>query len=400
MADPMIVEKVLDQVDEREVVAFTQEVIRFESQNGNEGPIARWLASRMSQMGMKVRLTDVHEGRLNVVAVLPGKEERIGLLFHGHTDTIPLLDMEDPLSGKIVNGYIWGRGSCDQKGGLAASIMAIQAIIRAGVPLRKGLAVATVIDEESEHRGSWALVEEGLQADGAIVTEPSDLRLLLACKGTAPLRITIYGKIAHGSTPWLGVNAIEKAAKVVLALGKLPLSIVELPGLGTMCGSINIGLIEGGTAYNNVAHECLIFLDRRMVPGETQATCLAEIQQLLDRLASEDPEFRAAVEVSRPDWKWHHIKKRGLKPAVTSADTSVARALMWAHLKVVGEPVELGYTHGYMDMDFLVNDLKIPTINYGPGDTAFSHTDQERLDIKELLIATKVYALAALEMCL
>jgi len=400
MANPLIMEQVFSQIDEEEVIAFTQEMIRFESQNGNEGPIAQWLADRLERMGMEVRLTNVHQGRLNVIAMLPGREGRIGLLFHGHTDTIPFLNMEDPLSGKIVDGYIWGRGSCDQKGGLAASIMAVQAIIRAGVQLRKGIGIAAVIDEESEHRGSYALVEEGLQADGAIVTEPSDLRLLLACKGSAPLRITLYGKIAHGSTPWLGINAIEKAAKVVLALGELPLEVAELPGLGTMRGSINIGVIQGGTAYNNVAHECSIFLDRRMVPGETQATCMEEIQRLLDRLAYEDPDIRATLEVARPDWKWHRIKERGLKPAVTSPHASVAQALMWAHQVVVGEPVELGYTHGYMDMDFLVNDLGIPTANYGPGDTAFSHTHQERLDIQELLIATKVYALAALKMCL
>lgn len=400
MADPLIQEKVLSQIDEGEVIAFTQEMIRFESQNGNEGPIARWLADRLKQLGMEVRLKDVHQGRLNVVAVLPGSEEGIGLLFHGHTDTIPFLNMENPLSGEIVDGYIWGRGSCDQKGGLAASVMAVQAVVRAGIPLRKGLAVAAVIDEESEHRGSYALVEEGIQADGAIVTEPSDLRLLLACKGSAPIRITFHGKIAHGATPWLGVNAIEKAAKAVLALCELPLREVELPGVGTMRGSLNIGLVQGGTAYNNVAHECSIFLDRRMVPGETQDTCLAEIQQLLDRLASHDPQFRATLEVARPDWKWDRIKKRGLNPAVTPVDALVAQALVRAHELVTGQPVEIGYTHGYMDMDFLVNDLGIPTVNYGPGDTAFSHTDHERLDIKELLVATRVYALAALEMCL
>ena len=177
MADPVIQKKVLSQIDEGEVVTFTQEVIRFESQNGNEGPIGQPASDRLEQLGMEVRLTDVHRGRLNVVAVLPGSEEGIGLLFHGHTDTIPFLNMENPLSGEIVDGYIWGRGSCDQKGGLAASIMAVQAIVRAGVPLRKGLAVAAVIDEESEHRGSYALVEEGIQADGAIVcllyTSPS-----------------------------------------------------------------------------------------------------------------------------------------------------------------------------------------------------------------------------------
>lgn len=399
MVEHEVQERVLAQIDDEEVIAFTQEVIRFESQNGNEGPIARWLAGYLEELGLEVEITNVHEDRANVLAILPGSEEGIGMLFHGHTDTIPFLNMEDPLSGEIGDGYIWGRGSCDQKGGLAASIMAIKAIAEAGVPLRKGLALAAVVDEESEHRGSYALAERGLEADGAIVTEPADLMLLPGCKGTAPLRITFHGKIAHGSVPWLGVNAIEKAAKAVLALQELQPCVVEIPDLGEVRGTLNIGLIEGGTAYNNVPHECSIFIDRRMVPGETQTSCMTEIQELLDRLAADDPDFKATLEVARPDWNWEPIKKRGLNPAVTSTDAKITQAVMRAHREVVGEPVELGYTNGYQDMDFLVNDLGIPTVNYGPGDTAFSHTDQERLDVSELLTATRVYALAALEMC-
>jgi len=400
MIDSAVRDKVLGQLHDDEIIAFAQQMIRFESQNGHEGPIARWIADELGALGLKLTLEDVHDGRLNVIGVLPGKKEGIGLLFHGHTDTVPFLNMENPLSGEIVDGYIWGRGSCDQKGGVAASIMALKAIVRAGIPLSKGLAVAAVIDEESEHRGSYALVDMGLKADSAIVTEPSDLRLLLGCKGTAPIQITFYGKIAHGSNPWLGINAVEKAAKAVLALAQMPTHEVEVPRLGTVRSSINIGLISGGTAYNNVPHECTICIDRRMVPGETQDSCLAEIQQVLDQLASEDPDFKASMEIARPDWKWERIKKRGLNPAITSPDEDISQAVMRAHETAIGSPVELGYTNGYMDMDFLVNDLGIPTVNYGPGDTVFAHTDHEKLDIDELLKATRVYALTALEMCL
>ena len=154
MAHTEVRDKVLNELRDEEIIAFAQEMIRFESRNGHEGPIARWLADEFRAMGLQVTVDDVHDGRLNVIAVLPGAEERIGLLFHGHTDTVPFLNMENPLSGEIIDGYIWGRGSCDQKGGLAGAIMALKAIVRAGIPLGKGVAVAAVIDEESEHRGS------------------------------------------------------------------------------------------------------------------------------------------------------------------------------------------------------------------------------------------------------
>jgi len=396
LADTLI-ETVLGEIHDQAVVEFTQALVRIPSVNGEEAEAADFVARACRQGGLEVTVRDVHDGRPNVLAVLPGRKSNdIGLLLHGHTDTVPFLGMKNPLSGEVVNGHIWGRGSVDQKGGLAASVMALLALARADVPLAKGVAVAAVIDEESEHRGSMALVDEGFRADFAIVTEPSDLRLLVGCKGTAPIRITLTGVLAHGSNPWLGVNAIEKAARVVIALGEIEPRAVEVPGVGRMQGSINVGLIEGGTAYNNVADRCSLWLDRRMVPGETQATVLEEIRALLDDLAAQDPDFKAMAEIARPDWRWERIKERGLNPAMVSLDSQIVAAVRMSHQRVVGEPVELGYTHGYMDMDFLINDLGIPTVNYGPGDTAYSHTDHERLRVDHLLAATRVYALTAL----
>jgi acetylornithine deacetylase/succinyl-diaminopimelate desuccinylase-like protein len=165
-----------------------------------------------------------------------------------------------------------------------------------------------------------------------------------------------------------------------------------------MQGTLNIGLIQGGTAYNNVPDSCSIWIDRRTVPGETQASVLAEIQQVLEHLTSEDYKFRAKAEVARPDWKWEAIRDRGLNPALTSPKSPVAQALTSAHKQATGKEVKLGYTNGYNDSDFLVNDLGIPTVNYGPGESARSHTLDEKLRIDHLLTAVRVYLLAALEL--
>lgn len=132
------------------------------------------------------------------------------------------------------------------------------------------------------------------------------------------------------------------------------------------------------------------------MPGETQATALAEVQAVLDRLASEDPQFRAQTEIARPDWAWERIRARGLNPAVCSPDSPIAQAVAEAHLSETGKAVEIGYTHGYNDGDFLINDLAIPTVNYGPGETDRSHSAQEALRIDQLLTATRVYLRSAL----
>ena len=398
-------QKALACVADEALIRFTQDFIRINSVNPNldpgssEGAVVDYLAQACRDAGLQVSKEEIVPGRPNLYCVLPGAQDGIGLAFLGHTDTVPFLGMRDPLSAEIQDGYIWGRGGVDMKGGVAASVQALLVLALSGVRLRKGVALWAVIDEESEHRGAYALEQAKFQADACIVTEPSDLRLLLGCKGTAPVRIDVEGVLAHGSNPWLGVNAIEKAARVIQALERLEPKSIYIPELDMRVqGSVNVGVIRGGTQYNNVADSCSMFLDRRMVPGETQASVLAEINQILETLAAADPKFKARAEISRPDWHWEPIIRRGLNPAYTSPGSPVVAALQASYKQIMGRDVTLGYTHGYMDMDFTVNGLGIPTVNFGPGETAYSHTANERLRIADLLAATRIYILAALSL--
>ena len=394
----MKTEDILATLNNNDIVAFTRKFVQIASVNGEEKEAAYFLANALEEAGLQVIIREIQPGRPNIVAVLPGEDPGIGLAFHGHTDTVPFYNMKDPLSGEIIDGSIWGRGSVDQKGGLAASVLAVMALAKAKVSIQKGLAILAVIDEESEHRGSYALADDKFKADFAVTTEPSDLQLLVANKGTAPIRIEFSGVLAHGSNPWVGVSAIEMAATTIMQIKKLPLREVEIQDVGTMRASFNVGLIEGGTQYNNVAHTCSIFIDRRCVPGETQASALAEINQLLDCLAAEDPKFQAKAEIARPDWKWEPIRERGLKPAITSPASPISQAVAHAHQVQTGENVQIGFTNGYNDGDFLVNDLGIPTVNYGPGESPRSHTAEEKLRIDHLLTAVRVYMRTAIEL--
>lgn len=393
MADPVskaAFEEVVQAISDEELISFTQEFIQIESVNGNEAPAADFVVNACKEAGLKITVEEVQPGRPNVLAVLPGESEDIAILFHGHTDTVPFFEMKDPVSGEISDGYIWGRGSVDQKGGLAAAIVAVLSLARAGYKPKKSLAIAAVIDEESEHRGSWTLAQRGIKADFAITTEPSDLHLEVAHKGTAPMRVDFQGVLAHGSNPWVGVNAIELAAKFVLALKDVEMKQVDIPGVGSMQASYNVGLIEGGTQYNNVADQCSIFLDRRMVPGENQTQILAEVQLVIDKLAAEDPKFKASVSVARPDWKWEVIRERGLNPSMSSPGSEIAKAISEAYRQETGEEVKITFTNGYNDGDFLNNDLKITTVNYGPGESNRSHTVEEKLLIDHLVTARRV----------
>jgi succinyl-diaminopimelate desuccinylase len=152
------------QVPEGEVVRFAQAIIRQASITGEEGELGRFLARALEGLSLQTELLEVAPGRHNVQAVLPGDDPAVTLLFHSHMDTVPFGAMADPLSAEIADDQIWGRGSVDQKGGLAAAVMALATIARSGVRLRRSLGLALVIDEESEHRGSMALVEQALRS--------------------------------------------------------------------------------------------------------------------------------------------------------------------------------------------------------------------------------------------
>jgi acetylornithine deacetylase/succinyl-diaminopimelate desuccinylase len=400
-----LAKKALGYINDNEVVRFAQEFVRINSVNPNLEPgsteqeAAEFLANACKEVGIQTALHEIAPGRPNFYAVLPGESEQIGLAFFGHIDTIALIGMENPFSGKIVDGHIWGRGSVDQKGGVAASVQALIALARSGIPLKKSVAVWGVADEESEHRGAYAIAKSGWTADFAISTEPSERNLLVGNMGTTPLRISLKGVSAHGSNPWLGINAIEKAAAVIQELNNIKTKKFTIPELDIeVQGTYSIGVIKGGDAYNIVADECSIFLDRRTVPGETRQGCLEEIQQLFDKLAAQDPDFKAEVEVSRPDWHWEPIKQRGLEPVYTPVTSPVAQAVQAAFRELYGEEMGVAFTHGYTDMDFFVNSMGIHTINYGPGDgNRYAHTVDEMLDINHLLEATRIYLLAALQ---
>jgi acetylornithine deacetylase/succinyl-diaminopimelate desuccinylase len=387
-------------VDPDEVVAFTRALIRQPSVTGEEGDLARQLAQALEEFGLRVELREVAEGRLNVLARLEGEEPLTALLFHAHMDTVPAGPMARPFSAEIVDGQIWGRGSVDQKGGLAAAAMALATIARSGRALQRSLALAVVVDEESEHRGSVALVEDGLEAQQAVITEPSDLRMVIGCKGTLPFQIRVQGEAAHGCRPWLGVNAVRQAMEVADALDALSYPEYEIPGYGAVKGSLNLGVIEGGRAYNIVPDECLMWFDRRTVPGERREEVLGEIEALLERLAAGDPPIRASLQVARPDWDWEPIRRRGLRPAITPPDSPIVELVARHHARVTGREVQRYFTDGYQEMDFLVNDLGIPTVQYGPGDNHLCHTDEERLSITQLIRATEVYVGMALEAAL
>lgn len=367
-----------------------KKLISIQSVTGNEKELALYLERRFKSLGCRTSLFEAAPGRFNVTAYI-GEDASAtpGLLFHGHLDTVAAYHMNNPFTPDETGGHIHGRGSVDQKGGIAAVISAFETVLDSDKSLRKPVGFVGVIDEESEHRGSMALKDMGITADYAVVTEPTGLKLGIGCKGTAPIKIQVKGKAAHGCRPWLGINAVHIAMDIARDILNQELPECEIEGIGKVQASWNLGRIEGGDAYNIVADRCSLWFDRRLVPGETQEHVREQVDKIINAYKTDS--VRVSAEIARPDWNWDPIKERGLLPALTDRGSQIVDYMKQSHLKVANQEPLVFFTDGYQEMDFLVNDLGIETIQYGPGDSSLCHTDNEKLSISDLSVCTEVY---------
>jgi len=392
-------------LDNQELCNILSQVVSCSSVFGNEGDCGRLLEKIASENGLKTEIVKTSaDDRFNVMITLGAEsflEKKNGFLIHGHYDTVPVLDMPDPFNTAIVDHTrMCGRGIVDQKSGLVAALCAAIAMKRSGKVLKKPLCIACVIDEESEHRGSYALAQTGVKAEWGMVTEPTNGHCEFGCKGTTPIMITVKGRTAHASNPWVGVNAIEKSLPILEGLFGMKFAEVDLKELGVYRGTLCVSEMNAGTAYNNVPGEAVIWMDRRTVPGENSKLALQQVNDVIEAAKKKVPDLQASAKIARPDWHWPAIMERGLNPTCMSADCELYNILNRAVMKMGDPAVEKRYCNGYNDMDFLVNDLGIPTLVYGSGDGSMSHTAHEEVEIDKVCKVAEAFCNMTEEICL
>ena len=261
-----------------------------------EAHIARMLTVAMQGgIGLRVREQIVAPGRPNIVAELAGAAPGRSLMFCGHIDTVGVAGMTAPFSGEERDGRIYGRGSQDMKGGIAAMIDAARVIVESGGLAAGKLIIACVVDEEHASIGADALVTKW-RADAAVVTEPTDLQVAIAHKGFEWVEIETEGRAAHGSRPREGRDAIRMMGRVLNGLDAIDRDLQSKPAhklLGT--ASLHASLIEGGRELSSYPDRCHLQMERRTVPGEAPGAAAGEVQSVLTRLRSEDPDFKASA---------------------------------------------------------------------------------------------------------
>jgi acetylornithine deacetylase len=272
---------------EEVLAALTASLVRAESINPGlgaggtgEAAAADVVAEWARAAGLQVEMDEALPGRPNVIVTAPGSGGGRTLLLNGHLDTVGVIGMEQPFEGDVRDGRIYGRGSYDMKGALAAALIAAARAL--GERLAGDVVVACVIDEELASAGTERLLATR-RADAAVVCEPTDERICVAHKGFAGFEIETHGRAAHGSRPDLGIDAIAAMASVLTRLSQLADSLAagpKHPLLGA--GSAHASLIEGGQEYSSYPELCLLTGERRTLPGESIVDVEREFAKLIE----------------------------------------------------------------------------------------------------------------------
>ena len=341
--------------------------------HAGEQRVADFLGVTAARAGLEVEFQPVLPGRSNVLARLrPAGKVRRRILLAPHLDTV--VAEEKQFVPRRSAGRLYGRGACDTKGSVAAMLGALlELAMKGGRPAGTEIILAGLVDEEHWQAGARALVEGGLTADLAVVGEPTRLAVVTAHKGTAWLELRTSGKAAHGSTPHLGRNAILEMARVVELLEGEYADLLKSrrhPLLG--CGSVNVGQINGGKQPNIVPAECVIQVDRRLLPGETEAGVMRELGTLLRAHGR-----RARVTGTKAS-------------AYPALETKVGLPLVKAFLACAGQKGPRGVDY-FCDAAVL-SAGGMPCVVFGPGDIAQAHTAEEWISLASLAKGQRMLA--------
>ena len=401
-----------------EITALLQRFVQTRSVTGTEGEMGRVAAEAFRARGlrtetfwatpesMKDHLEHVGdqpswEGRLNVVGTRKGSGGGRSILLNAHIDTVPEGDhalwSQPPFAANVVDGKVYGRGSCDMKGGLVTHLAALEVLDALGLRLKGDVTVAATVGEEDGGLGALAVVLRGHKADAAVVTEPTELQLVTACEGSLVFRITVTGRSAHAATRDEGVSALEKFLPLLADLQALEAernSLLRHPLYDVFANKVpvNIGVVRAGNWASTVPEKLEAEVRVGFLPGEEMQAFKRMVVERLLGVAARDPWLRDHP----PEITFFGGQ---FLAAETPSDSPLCDTLRRAHQAVTGKylPTE-GVTYG-ADMRHFIEFGGMPCVMYGAGDIRLAHAPDEYLPVDELLTAVTVMASFLAEWC-
>lgn len=340
-------------------------------------------------------------GRPNVVGILKGSGGGKSLIINGHIDVMPFDNLDEwicyPLKPIVKNGKLYGRGTCDMKGGLAAAIMALKTIKESGIELKGDVTLQSVVDEEGGGNGTLACCEKGYKADAAIIPEPTQLKLAPAHMGWLFYRIEFKGKAAHCALKWKGTNAIEKCMKAILAMQELERNwAIEKRHPYLPPPTINFGTIHGGIEGSIVPDKCILEMSAHFLPCEIDGEWMG---------SKVEKEFMHAFEniINSDDWLKENPPKVTLCQIGSGYDIGsshpIYQCVSQNFKKIKGkEPLLYGLESG-ADARLLNNYANTPTLIFGPGNIENAHSINEFIELEQYYDAIKILSLSIVDWC-
>lgn len=375
-------------VNQERAIKFLQKLIKIKSVNppGNELGVAKAIVEHAAKAGLQTEIKALSRNRANVIVRLKGNgPKHRSLLFSGHLDTVPVGETEwkhSPFSGSLINGKIFGRGSCDMKSGVAALIEAMITLKEARTSLNHDVIFVGTAGEEVDCIGASMMIDdEALKNAGAmVIAEPSNGKVFTAHKGALWIEIKLFGKTAHGSMPHEGINAIVHMSELIERLKHFSFSYEKehkLLGKPTL----TISTVNGGIKTNVVPDQCKVTIDIRTIPEIKHGNIITDIKGILKDLEMKIDHFKAELKIIND--------LPALENERDNDFVSLALELNKELNKIEAEEKGANY---YTDASVFFPALKIPTIIYGPGDEKLAHQPDEYVEVKKYIRAIQYYA--------
>jgi putative selenium metabolism hydrolase len=379
-------------------IGFLQRIIAIPSPSGQEKELGHFLKDKMRQFGFDTSKVDA---LYNAMGTIKGSGKGRSLLLNGHIDHVPVGDMIDPYSGRLMKGeafgtkgeVIYGRAASDMKGAVAAMIMAGKMINDLGIKLEGDYKVAAVSQEEIGGAGTMStIVDSRFLGDVVLIGEATNMDLALGHRGSMKTSVVIMGRACHASAPERGINALYKAISLINKIREeLVPRLPDHPIYGK--ASLVVTQIEvSPKATNVVPEECIFHIDCRNNPNFSAETLYGELKELIKELKAEDSEFEAIVLPSSL------INEKRFSGFYTDPkEFHVVNEAIEAIREIYQKPEKKVWT--FATDGRIYSRLGIPVIGFGPGEEKFAHTEQDHVKVEDYINTIKVYAWLACKIC-
>lgn len=395
--------ELLTYIDRDELVKLTQDLIRIDSvirpETGNtEAKVVAFIASWIrKELGLEPLVEEVEPGRENIILTIGSGKEGPCLMLEGHTDVVSEGESSrwefPPFEGRISNGRIYGRGSCDMKAGLAVNLLTAKALVKSGVPFTGSLKLGIHCDEEGMMIGVKDFIRKGHadNVDACLVSEPEENQFCISMKGALRAKVTVTGKMAHGAMPLTGINPNTRLARIILAFEEFEKEEKDRCGSDEFLGlpSITFTVIQSPPAgepaqLNVMPGKAVGYVDIRTVPKQDHERIRETLKSIIQKLGKEDPDFKADLEF---------IEDR---PVVSiSRAERIVQVSASAYRDITGKEPRYNGVPGATDGTFLHAWKGIPCLVNGPGPRHIPHQTDEYVEIEELYEALQVYTVSA-----